>query len=118
VAKLAPRAYGTLKAQEPGSASASEANEDRKVALAFTVRRFGVTPDQTVVDLTWAGEGMDEDGRAALRAGVMRGEITEGDLARLTAAARRRALGLPAGADASEDGVLRDGPLEPGSTLE
>ncbi|WP_337189374.1 hypothetical protein [Phenylobacterium sp.] len=110
VAKLAPRTYGTLKAQAPqpaaGEAGAGEGGSgeggsggdgaagDRKLELAFTVRRFAVTPGRKVIDVTWAGEGMDEDGRAALRQGVMRGEITEADLERLTAAAHRRALGV------------------------
>ena len=103
VAKLAPRTYGTLKAQDPpaaadgsadGSAGGGEDEGARKVEVAFTVRRFAVTPGRKVIDVTWAGEGMDEDERAALRAGVMRGEITEADLERLAAAARRRALGV------------------------
>jgi hypothetical protein len=96
VAKLAPRSYGGLKAQEPataGSAGASGEVGGGAPRIVFHARRFAVTPDKRVVELTLAARGMTGDQQAELRAAVMRGEVTEADVEEMTLAAIRRLEG-------------------------
>jgi hypothetical protein len=103
VAKLAPRSYGGLKAQEPaagaatGGEGASGEGEGGAPRIVFHARRFAVTPDNRVVELTLAARGMTEEQMTDLRAAVMRGEVTEADVEQMTLAAIRRLEGRSAG---------------------
>lgn len=93
VQKLAPRLYGTLKAQEPArgpdDVEEREAGDmaGRKVEhqILFDVRRWAVTPDRRVVEVTDASRGMSEHDHTALQAAVRDGTVTEADLAAMAA---------------------------------
>ncbi|MBU1378085.1 MAG: hypothetical protein KKE02_09505 [Alphaproteobacteria bacterium] len=87
-AKLAPRRYGTIKAQPPeddveGGAPAAPA----KTVVSFEVRHFAASPDNQVVETTRAVRGMSPEENTAFRRAIREGRISLEELARRNAAA-------------------------------
>jgi hypothetical protein len=58
----------------------------------FEVRSWAVTPDNQVVETTWAVRGMNSAERRALYDGVRDGRVSLDDLARMNAAGETAAL--------------------------
>jgi hypothetical protein len=86
VGKLAPRVYGPLKAQgPPGGGKGGKGGED--VIVAWHVRNWARTPDNQVVETTWATVGMTPAERQALGQDVREGRISVEELERMNAAA-------------------------------
>lgn len=72
-AKLAPRRYGTIKAQAPADEAETAAAEP---VTRFEVRHFAATPDNQVVETTRAVRGMSPAENTAFRAAIREGRIT------------------------------------------
>lgn len=86
VGKLAPRVYGPLKAQDPpGGGPGGKGGED--VIVAWHIRSWAKTPDNQVVETTWAVVGMTPAERKALHDDVREGRISADEVARMNAAA-------------------------------
>lgn len=87
-AKLAPRRYGTIRAQPPAdqaddAGDAAGASTERVVQ--FEPRHFAVTPDNQVVETTRAVRGMSPQAGSAFRQAIREGRITLTQLAALNA---------------------------------
>jgi len=86
-AKLAPRRYGTIKAQPPeNEAQADAAATPKATVVSFEVRHFAVTPDNQVVETTRAVRGMSPAQNTAFREAIREGRITLAQLEALNAA--------------------------------
>jgi len=84
-AKLAPRRYGTIKAQPPEGEAEAPAGDAEQVTR-FEVRNFAVTPDNQVVETTRAVRGMSPAQNTAFREAIREGRITLAQLEALNAA--------------------------------
>jgi len=94
VGRLAPRVYGPLKAQDPPrmDGDADGGGKGEATVTVFEVRSWAVTPDNQVVETTWAVRGMNSAERRALYDGVRDGRVSLDDLARMNAAGETAAL--------------------------
>lgn len=76
-AKLAPRRYGTIKAQAPqDAADDAAAAAAQEPVMRFEVRHFAVTPDDKVVETTGAVRGMSPAENTDFRQAIREGRIT------------------------------------------
>lgn len=85
-AKLAPRRYGTIKAQPPEGEAQEGAGAEAQQVTRFEVRRFAATPDNQVVETTRAARAMSPAEHAAFCEAIREGRITLEQLAALNAA--------------------------------
>ncbi len=79
-AKLAPRRYGTQRAQPAEDAVAEVAPTAAKPVVSFEIRRFAATPDGQVVETTRAVRGMSREAVVAFHQAIREGRITLAEL--------------------------------------
>ncbi len=79
-AKLAPRRYGTQRAQAAEDAVAETAPAAAKAVVSFEIRRFAATPDGQVVETTRAVRGLSNEATAAFHQAIREGRITLAEL--------------------------------------
>ncbi|MBX3482250.1 hypothetical protein [Phenylobacterium sp.] len=75
IAKLAPRVFGTQKAQAADGGTGSGAGAGRKTTW-FVARRFGQTPDGRLLEITDLVEGLPQAEIEALKADIRAGRKT------------------------------------------
>ena len=92
IGKLAPRVYGPLKAQEPPAREGDGAAKGEDSVVVFSVRSWARTPDNQVVETTWAVRGMNAVESRALYDGVREGRVSLEALARMNAEGEAAAL--------------------------
>lgn len=94
-AKLAPRRYGSLRAQ-PAEDAAIPATAGAPEAVRFEIRRFAATPDGQVVETTAAVRGMSGAESLAFSRDIREGRISLAELdARLAAGEPRLVCAAP-----------------------
>lgn len=107
-AKLAPRRYGTQRAQPAEDAVAEAAPAAAKPIVSFEIRRFAATPDGQVVETTRAVRGLSREAVADFHRAIREGRITLAELnARMAAdepAVAARGPGLHGGDPAANGG--------------
>jgi hypothetical protein len=84
-AKLAPRRYGTIRAQDPEGAADEAGGAAAQTVTRFEVRHFAVTPDNKVVETTRAVRGLSPAEGSEFRQAIREGRITMDQLEALNA---------------------------------
>jgi hypothetical protein len=84
-AKLAPRRYGTIKAQPPEDAADEGAGAAPEPVVSFEVRHFAATPDNQVVETSRAVRRMSPAENTVFRQAIREGRITLEQLKALNA---------------------------------
>jgi len=87
VGKLAPRVYGPLKAQDPPGGGEGGGKGGEPTIVAWHIRSWAKTPDNKLVETTWATVGMTPGERQALCDDVRAGRISVEEVERMNAAA-------------------------------
>lgn len=103
-AKLAPRRYGTQRAQPAEDAAPDVAPAAAKPVVSFEIRRFAATPDGQVVETTRAVRGLTPEAVADFHRAIREGRISLAELEARLAAGEPPMVGRGPGSHGGEAG--------------